>query len=68
LETVIRFWHGQGKAPFTSYLFMLNAVNDGYGGLEHRNSTALICGQPIWVVVPLCIKTVTKTLSITVSQ
>ena len=42
-ETAIRFWHGQGKAPFTSYLFMLNAVNDGYGGLEHRNSTALIC-------------------------
>ena len=44
-ETAIRFWHGQGKAPFTSYLFMLNAVNDGYGGLEHRNSTALICGR-----------------------
>jgi predicted metalloprotease with PDZ domain len=22
---------------------MLNAVHDGYGGLEHRNSTALIC-------------------------
>jgi predicted metalloprotease with PDZ domain len=22
---------------------MLNAVDDGYGGLEHRNSTALIC-------------------------
>lgn len=44
-ETAIRFWHGQGKAPFSSYLFMLNAVNDGYGGLEHRNSTALICGR-----------------------
>jgi len=24
---------------------MLNAVDDGYGGLEHRNSTALICGR-----------------------
>ena len=24
---------------------MLNAVADGYGGLEHRNSTALICGR-----------------------
>ncbi|WP_298207654.1 peptidase M61 [Acidovorax sp.] len=45
-ETAIRFWHGaQGKAPFKSYLFMLNAVADGYGGLEHRNSTALICGR-----------------------
>lgn len=47
-EAEIRFWHGaQAKgakaAPFTSYLFMLNAVHDGYGGLEHRNSTALIC-------------------------
>lgn len=44
-ETAIRFWHGEGKAPFKSYLFMLNAVGDGYGGLEHRNSTALICGR-----------------------
>lgn len=44
-ETAIRFWHGQGKAPFSSYVFMLNAVSDGYGGLEHRNSTALICGR-----------------------
>jgi len=49
-ETEIRFWHGHGaqagrKAPHTNYLFMLNAVDDGYGGLEHRNSTALICGH-----------------------
>lgn len=44
-ETAIRFWHGEGKAPFKSYLFLLNAVADGYGGLEHRNSTALICGR-----------------------
>ena len=42
-ETQIRFWHGRKKPPFTNYLFMLNAVDDGYGGLEHRNSTALIC-------------------------
>jgi predicted metalloprotease with PDZ domain len=28
--------------PFTNYVFMLNAVGDGYGGLEHANSTALI--------------------------
>src|SRR6478672_10394084 len=44
-ETAIRFWHGDGAAPFKSYLFMLNAVGDGYGGLEHRKSTALICGR-----------------------
>lgn len=33
------------KAPHSHYLFMLNAVHDGYGGLEHRNSTALICNR-----------------------
>ena len=49
-EAEIRFWHGKGaragkKAPHKNYLFMLNAVNDGYGGLEHRNSTALIAGR-----------------------
>jgi len=49
-EAEIRFWHGQGKsagqkAPHKNYLFMLNAVHDGYGGLEHRNSTALICNR-----------------------
>ena len=44
-ETAIRFWHGKGKPPIKNYLFMLNAVHDGYGGLEHRNSTALICDR-----------------------
>ncbi|OOG37343.1 M61 family metallopeptidase [Polaromonas sp. A23] len=42
-EAQIRFWHGSKKPPHKNYLFMLNAVDDGYGGLEHRNSTALIC-------------------------
>ncbi len=44
-EAQIRFWHGSKKPPFKHYLFMLNAVDDGYGGLEHRNSTALICNR-----------------------
>jgi predicted metalloprotease with PDZ domain len=51
-ETAIRFWHGtpgqarlSRKPPHRNYLFMLNAVHDGYGGLEHRNSTALICNR-----------------------
>ena len=49
-EAEIRFWHGKGaqagrKAPHKNYVFMLNAVGDGYGGLEHRNSTALICNR-----------------------
>jgi predicted metalloprotease with PDZ domain len=30
-------------APFDRYSFLTLAVGDGYGGLEHRNSTALIC-------------------------
>lgn len=30
-------------APVDRYLFQVMAVGDGYGGLEHRNSTALIC-------------------------
>ena len=30
-------------APFGEYLFLVNAVLNGYGGLEHRNSTALLC-------------------------
>ncbi len=44
-EAEIRFWHGTGKPPHKSYVFMLNVVDDNYGGLEHRNSTALICGR-----------------------
>jgi predicted metalloprotease with PDZ domain len=52
-ESEIRFWHGQPGAasragrrpPFKTYLFMLNAVDDGYGGLEHRNATALIASR-----------------------
>ena len=52
-EAEMRFWHGRQVAasrvgkrpPFKSYLFMLNVVDDGYGGLEHRNSTALIASR-----------------------
>ena len=41
------FWHGPEKdakepPPFGHYLFMLHASQSGYGGLEHRHSTALI--------------------------
>ncbi|MDO5103731.1 MAG: PDZ domain-containing protein, partial [Lautropia sp.] len=32
-------------APVDRYLFMTMAVGDGYGGLEHRASTALICSR-----------------------
>lgn len=33
------------KAPMQRYVFMTLAVGDGYGGLEHRASTALICSR-----------------------
>jgi predicted metalloprotease with PDZ domain len=43
-EAQIRFFEPQHKqAPFDRYRFLTLAVGDGYGGLEHRNSTALIC-------------------------
>jgi predicted metalloprotease with PDZ domain len=44
-ETEIKFWHGKKKPPHQRYVFMLNAVEDGYGGLEHRDSTALIAAR-----------------------
>lgn len=34
-----------GTAPFESYLFLTTVVDQGYGGLEHRNSTALLCSR-----------------------
>jgi predicted metalloprotease with PDZ domain len=41
-EAQIAFW---GEAPFPRYSFLLWAVDDGHGGLEHRDSTALICAR-----------------------
>ncbi len=45
VEAEIAFWHGRKKPPFARYVFLLNAVDDNYGGLEHRASTALICAR-----------------------
>ena len=33
------------QAPMERYVFLTMAVGDGYGGLEHRASTALICNR-----------------------
>lgn len=35
----------RAKAPFERYLFLLKLVGDGYGGLEHRTSTALVASR-----------------------
>lgn len=41
--TQIRFF--EEPAPFSEYLFLLRVVGSGYGGLEHRSSTSLICNR-----------------------
>jgi predicted metalloprotease with PDZ domain len=42
-EQHIRFFGT--PAPFGRYLFLVTAVGDGYGGLEHRASTSLLCSR-----------------------
>lgn len=45
-ETQIALFEPKSKkAPMDRYVFMTQAVTDGYGGLEHRASTALICNR-----------------------
>ncbi|MFJ3047594.1 M61 family metallopeptidase [Herbaspirillum chlorophenolicum] len=45
-EAQIAFFEPKSKrAPMQRYVFMTLAVGDGYGGLEHRASTALICAR-----------------------
>jgi predicted metalloprotease with PDZ domain len=42
-EQHIRFF-GE-PAPMKRYVFLVTAVGEGYGGLEHRASTALLCSR-----------------------
>ena len=45
-ETQIAFFEPRTKrAPMDRYVFLTMAVGDGYGGLEHRASTALVCNR-----------------------
>ena len=45
-ETQIAFFEPTSqRAPMQRYVFLTLAVGDGYGGLEHRASTALICAR-----------------------
>jgi predicted metalloprotease with PDZ domain len=47
-------WHGpDAPPPFDRYLFMLHASHDGYGGLEHRHSTALLCQRSDLPLLPM---------------
>jgi predicted metalloprotease with PDZ domain len=41
----IDFFHDGDKPPMSRYVFLVTAVGEGYGGLEHRASTALICSR-----------------------
>ena len=42
---VKRFEPETAQAPFNRYLFQTLVTANGYGGLEHRNSTALVCAR-----------------------
>jgi predicted metalloprotease with PDZ domain len=42
-ERQIRFFGA--PAPMDRYLFLVTAVGEGYGGLEHRASSALLCSR-----------------------
>jgi predicted metalloprotease with PDZ domain len=45
-ETQIAFFEpATRRAPMDRYVFLTMAVGDGYGGLEHRASTALVCAR-----------------------
>ncbi len=41
----IDFFHDGDKPPMNRYVFLVTAVGEGYGGLEHRASTALLCSR-----------------------
>ncbi len=45
-ETEIAFFEPETrKAPVSRYVFFVMVVKNGYGGLEHRASTALLCSR-----------------------
>ena len=45
-ETEIAFFEPESKrSPVDRYVFLVMAVGNGYGGLEHRASTALLCSR-----------------------
>ncbi len=55
-ETQIQFFDPKTKTPpMQRYVFLVMVVGNGYGGLEHRASTALICSRndlPVKKAIP----------------
>lgn len=50
--TQITFFEPKTKrAPMERYVFLTMVVGDGYGGLEHRSSTALLCNRTDFPVI-----------------
>ena len=44
-EQIALFEPKRQRAPVERYLFLTMAVGEGYGGLEHRASTSLLCSR-----------------------
>jgi predicted metalloprotease with PDZ domain len=44
-EQIRLFDPQQGRAPMKAYWFLINTLGEGYGGLEHRDSTVLLCSR-----------------------
>lgn len=44
-EVVKPYARASKYVPFERYVFLTTAVGNGYGGLEHRASTALLCSR-----------------------
>ncbi len=44
-EAQINLFEPEGYAPFSRYVFLIHATDNGYGGLEHKTSTALLCSR-----------------------
>ena len=44
-DTEIKFFSAEGKAPYEQYQFLTLVQDQGYGGLEHRDSTMLMCAR-----------------------
>src|SRR5256885_4370790 len=44
-STLFPYRRSSDLAPMKRYVFLVTAVGQGYGGLEHRASAALLCSR-----------------------